>query len=128
MVTSYVAVGMTASFGSLTGQLLDVKESGVKADTVDVTHQTSTSKWREFKAGLLDGGEWTLTLLLDLDAVFPTLGDSGTLIVVYPTGNTKKISSSAIFSGRSSTATLGDKITCDLTFKITGTPSWSTST
>jgi hypothetical protein len=28
-------------------------------------------------------------------------------------------------SGRSATATLGDKMTCDITLKITATPNWS---
>ncbi len=123
VVTSYVATGITASFGTLTGELLDVKKSGEKADMVDVTKQSSV-QWREFKAGLKDGGEWTLSFHFDPDAVVPAVGTSGTLIVTWPTGAVKKYCASALMSGRSESAALGQKMTADVTLKITGAPNW----
>lgn len=122
VVTSYVATGITASFGTLTGELVDVKLSGEKADMVDVTQQGSSNKWRQFKAGLLDGGEVTLTMNFDSDAIVPAMGTSGTIIITWPSGATNKFSASAVLSGRSETATLGQKMTADFTFKVTGAP------
>jgi hypothetical protein len=124
-VTNYVATGITVDFSTLTGELLDVKKSGEKADQVDVTHQISSNKWRQFKSGLLDGGEFTLTLHFDPDAIVPTMGTSGTMTVVWPNGATKKFQATANLSGRGDSATLGDKMTQDLTFKISGAPNYS---
>jgi len=124
VVTAYVATGITATFGTLTGELVDVKQTGEKADAVDVTKQSSTNKWREFKAGLLDGGEWTLTMNHDPDAIFDTMGTAGTLLVTWPSGATRKFTASAIFVGRTASASLGQKMVADFTFKITAAPNW----
>ena len=120
-VTGYPATGITVTFSTLTGCLLDVKSSGEKADVVDITHQTSTSSWREFKAGLLDGGEWTMTFLHDPDAVVPAVGTSGALVINWPSGTTNKERvATALLTGRGTSASLGDKMTLDLTFKVSG--------
>lgn len=123
-VTAYVSTGITVTFSTLTGELLDVRESGVKTDTVDVTKQNSTTGYREFKAGLKDGGEWTISFHYDPDAVIPAQGTSANLIITWPSGATNKYMATALLTGRSTAAPLGDKMMCDLTFKVTGVPDW----
>lgn len=44
----------------------DVSGPNLSLDTIEVTHHASTGGWREFIAGLLDGGEVSLDLFIDL--------------------------------------------------------------
>lgn len=123
-MTAYISTGITVSFGTLSAELLDLTTTGESADTVDVTHQTSTSQWREFLAGFKDGGEVTWTL--HCGGTVPAVGgDADTLGVTLPSG-AGTLSVSAILSKRKAlNAPLGDKIVEEITFKCTGVPTWS---
>lgn len=120
--TDIVSVGVTASFAGFTGELVDVKFSGGKVDIIDVTDQAAASKWRIFRGGLKDAGTVTLTCLHS--GAKPTVGTGGnhgdneTLTIGFPASN--GITAAGILQDFSINAPLGDKITCDLTIKLTG--------
>lgn len=48
-------------------QVRSISGWGLTMDTIDVTSHDSTGAWREFVAGLIDGGEITLDLIFDPD-------------------------------------------------------------
>lgn len=122
-MTAYISTGITVSFSTLSGELLDYSSSGESADMVDVTHQASTEEWREYLAGLKDGGEHTWTI--HCGGTIPALATSDTLGITLPSG-AGTLSASAILSkNKGLNAPLGDKIVEELTFKITGKPTWT---
>lgn len=122
-MTAYISTGITVTFSTLSGELLDLTSSGETADTVDVTHQASTNEWREYLAGLKDGGEYTWTV--HCGGTIPALATSDTLGITLPTG-AGTLSVTAILSKvKGLNAPLGDKIVEELTWKVTGEPSWS---
>lgn len=122
-MTAYISTGITVSFSTLSGELLDINIPGESADMVDVTYQASTNEWREYLAGLKDGNE--VTISLHAGATIPAVATSGTLTITFPTGAGTFTASALLSKGRGASATLGDKITDELTFKITGEPEWS---
>lgn len=56
----------------------DVGGPSLSLDTIDVTTHASTGGWREFIPGLLDGGEVTLDIFIDLSQA--TQGNSTGLL------------------------------------------------
>jgi len=125
-VTNYVSKGIVVTFTGLTGQLIDIDTGGDTADIVDVTHQESANEWKEFKSAFKEGGDVTLLLHFDPDATAPAPGATGTLVIAWPSGSTKKFSASAIVKKVAEVkASLGAKISHGITFKITGAPNWS---
>jgi len=48
-------------------QVRSISGPGLSMDTIDVTSHDSTGAWREFVAGLIDGGEFSLELIFDPD-------------------------------------------------------------
>ena len=52
-------LGSTGSTGII-GNLTNISGPGVSADTIDVTSHDSTGGYRQFVAGLIDGGEISL--------------------------------------------------------------------
>lgn len=123
----YVATNLTATFTGLGSfEVVDIDYGGISIETVEVTHQQSSSMYREFLPGLRDGGEITLTGNFDPDQINMSLeGASGTL-TISRTGWTKSLSCQAICTGFGGmSATLGQKISTRITFKITGRPTYS---
>jgi len=120
----YISTGITVSFGAMSGELLDVNHAGQTADAVDVTHQQSVNQWREFLAGLKDAGEITLTMHR-FTGTAPTTGQQTTLSMTWPSG-AGGFSCDAIASNTHGlNGPLGDKISGDLTFKLSGEPAWT---
>lgn len=113
--------------GTFDGELQDINVGGTSVDMVDITEQASTDEWREFKAGLKDGGEVTLTVSYDPDCTDPPVEgeDVATLKIAWPTGTTLWFEAAAIVQGISVSAPLGQKIVCDITLKITGAVDWA---
>ena len=52
-------LGSTGSTGVI-GNLTNISGPGISADTIDVTSHDSTGAYRQFVAGLIDGGEISL--------------------------------------------------------------------
>lgn len=122
-MTAYISTGITVSFSTLSGELLDLSSTGETCDTEDVTHQASTNEWREFLASLKDGGEYTWTI--HAGGTVPAVATSDTLGITLPTG-AGTLSVSAILTKKHQlSAPLGGKIVEEVTFKVTGEPTWS---
>jgi len=122
-MTAYISTGITVSFSTLSAELLDVTHSGEEADQVDVTHQTSTSEWREFLSGLKNGGSVTLTL--HLGGTVPDVATNDTLVVTFPTGAGTFTASANLQKNKGVAGNLGDKLIEEVSFKITGVPAWT---
>lgn len=100
-------------------------------DPVEATHTDSTEAWREFIAGLKDGGEVTITM--NFLAGNATQNNSGLLgdfnsqaaqnyRITWPSSPTVDWTFAAILTGFEPDAPIDDRMTASATFKITGKP------
>ncbi|MBO9377674.1 phage tail protein [Sphingomonas histidinilytica] len=96
-------------------------------DAVEFTHMSSPERWREFKPGLKDGGDTTLTYnLIPGEADDDTIADSFASDVVeewqvaFPNGATLDIK--GFFTAHSRATPLEDRMTGAATFKVSGKP------
>ena len=110
------------------GTVINLKPLSVSRDSIDVTHNESANRFREFIPGLRDGGEISFEILLDpdgldLDTLYNDEFNSQTV------GN-KKIEfadgSDFTFAGfctkiDADTPT-DDKMTLSVTYKVSGKP------
>lgn len=99
-------------------------------DTVDATHEESPGAWREFIAGLKDGGEVSLDLNfvpggtaaaammaeLDLDGALAKINRQ----IIFPDGS--YFSFAGILTAFEPDAPIDDKMSASVTFKVTGKP------
>ena len=111
------------------GEVNSISMPSIARDAVEVTHMSSSQKWREFIAGLKDGGEvsadinfipgsvGTTLLLAQLDQDEPTV-----VQITLPTTPAYKWTASTILTGFESEAPVDDKMGGTVTFKITGKP------
>lgn len=113
-----VSKGVTVSFGTLAGRLRDVNRGGKEVETVDATHQQSADEVREYLAGLIEGGEVTLQIIMGSDSVLPADGHTNDLELVLPDGGT--FAAPAIFTGANFSAALGELVVFDCGFKVSG--------
>ena len=130
-----VYLGTDATEGTLT-QLAEVVSATFpsdEADEVDVTHLLSPGRRKEFKAGLIDGGEMTVTLNYDPGSATDLLltaakeaGDTRSVRVVVPseTGDGSAdwnfTTSGFVKKYAPDTMAAGDKITATATIRISG--------
>lgn len=96
-------------------------------DSVEMTHMTSPERWREYKPGLKDAGETTLTYNLipgvaDDDVVTDAIeaGGLSEWQIEYPNGATLDVK--GFFTSHSRATPLEDRMTGAATFKISGKP------
>lgn len=96
-------------------------------DSVEFTHMASPERWREYKPGLKDAGETTLTYNLipgeaDDDVVNDAIDNGGLSEwqVEYPNGATLDIK--GFFTSHQHATPIDDRMTGAATFKISGKP------
>ncbi|RSU91499.1 phage tail tube protein [Sphingomonas koreensis] len=96
-------------------------------DSVEFTHMTSPDRWREFKPGLKDPGEASLTYNLipgeaDDDVITDHIESDGVdeWRVVYPNGATLDFKGFA--TSHKHATPIDDKMTGAATFKLSGKP------
>lgn len=111
-------------------EVTSITPPAMARDTVDATHTESPGAWREFIAGLKDGGEVSLELNfvpggsaaaalaaeMDLDGPLATKNRQ----ILFPDGS--YFSFAGILSGFEPDAPLDDKMSASVTFKVTGKP------
>lgn len=109
------------------GEVTSVTPPAIARDAIDATHTASPEKWREFIAGLKDGGEASADinfvpgsvghgLLMDqLD-----LDDASVCQITFPDGS--MFDFSAILTGYQPSVPIDDKMTATVTFKVSGKP------
>ena len=118
--------GATPEVFTAVAEVTNIKPPSMSRDAVDATHNQSSEGWREFIAGLKDGGEvsldvnfvpgsaTTLTLMAEIDA---SLGNKQ---IVFPNGET--FSFAALCTGIEPDAPMDDKMTATITYKVSGKP------
>jgi len=127
-MAKYGAYGAILKKGVTTiAAIRDISGPSLSLDTIDVTTHDSTGAWREFIAGLKDGGEVSLELVFDPDdATQKTLRDdliartvnaySITLTDTSPT----VIGFSALVTDFEPSMGVEDELSASATLKVTG--------
>lgn len=99
-------------------------------DTVDATHELSPGAWREFIAGLKDGGDVSMdlnfvpggsaaaALMAELDIDGPSASINRQIL--FPDGS--YFSFAGILTGFEPDAPIDDKMSASVTFKVNGKP------
>lgn len=122
--------GATPEVFTTVAEVTSIKPPNLSRDPVEATHTESPEKWKEFIAGLKDGGEVGIelnfvpgsatTLLLmaqfDTDVV-------GNKQVVFTTGQVWSFA--AFQTGFEPDTSTPDKMTASSTFKISGKPTFA---
>ena len=120
-MSNYIATRIEVSFGTLTGEIVDVDRANDNVEAQDATHQLSADEWREHNAvgALKQAGPFTL--LAHWGGTVPAVGTTDTMTVTLPSGATDSneaiLQDAGGFSGK-----LGQKITTEMTFLSTGPP------
>lgn len=122
--------GASPEVFSTLAEVTAVTPPGMSRDSVDATHMQSPEAWREFIAGLKDGGEVSLelnfvpggTAAAALTAELALSGSSATKNrrIVFASGDMFEFA--AFLTGFEPDAPLDDKMTGAPTFKVTGKP------
>ncbi|MDG9705544.1 phage tail tube protein [Streptomyces sp. DH37] len=108
------------------GNVTSVSGPEIERETYDVTSHDSPDKWREFVGGLVDGGEVTLEINYDPsqhDTLIDDFADTEPrdYKLVFPQSlGTWDLT--LLLTGFSPEAPVDDKLTAELTFKVTGKP------
>jgi predicted secreted protein len=112
------------------GEITNVSPPPMTRDILDATHMESPGGWREFIAGLKDGGEMSVDLnFVPGGATDETLRDMQTegeprpLKVRFPNG--VEWGFDAYCTGYEPAVPVDDKMTATATFKITGEPDFT---
>ncbi len=116
-------------------EVLSVSGPSLSRDTVDVTTMDSPDQWREFIAGLLDGGDLTFDVIYD--PVDPTIEPGLGLLsefskasgaaatnwqLVFPDPATTTWDFKAILTAAEVQESIDDKVMLSCTLKVTGKP------
>jgi predicted secreted protein len=128
-------IGLGSAFkrgATSVGEVLSIGAPSLSRDVVDATHMQSTEGWREFIAGLKDGGEATVEIQSKpstpaYQAMVADFGNDSpeSYSIEFPDGSSWAFS--AFITGLETSDPLDDKITTSATFKITGKPTFAAS-
>ncbi len=121
--TTDIGFGTLISFASFSGELTEVGGPSLSRDTVDTTHMLSPDEWREFIAGLKDGGEVTLTVHFDPAEIPPIESAKGTVTITWPDGT--PWSFDGIVTAYEPAAPVDDKMVASITIKVSGKVNFS---
>lgn len=116
------------------GKINSLSGPGIARDAVEVTHMQSPNGYREFIPGLKDGGEVTAEInFLPADAGLTTLlaqlDDSqlSACKITLPTTPAYEWSFDAIVTGLPVEIPMDDKMTMEVTLKVSGKPTLATA-
>lgn len=128
-----VGDGASTEVFTAIAEVIDVNGPGYSKDTIDVSHSTSPGKFREFISGFLDAGEVTLTANMTQSdyaslLTLMKLEASNNFELTIPDDNfsTKPtIVFAGLITSLASPMPTQDKVTMDVTFKVTGEPTYT---
>ena len=111
-------------------EVTDISGPSMSADSVEYTNHSSPNFTREFKPGLVDPGEVTFTVnWIPDDATHGLTAGLAYLLknrqsrdfeLIFP--DTTKWTFEAFVTGYEVNAPIDDKLSCDITLKVTGFP------
>jgi predicted secreted protein len=114
------------------GEVLSIGAPSLSRDVVDATHMKSPGRWREYEAGLKDGGEVSVEIQSK-----PSSAASQALVADFDNDAAESYSIEfsdgsswsfdGLITGMETSDPLDDKITTTVTFKITGKPTFAAS-
>lgn len=132
-MSGYVAFGSKFKIdGSEVANLTNISGPGTSRDTVDVSSTDMGNKFRKFKGGLIDGGEFTvegnLTTFAASNDFYSKLEDDDpvSMEVIFPSG--AKWSFDGIVTSFNTEAPFEDKLSFDATIKVDGKPTFEADT
>jgi len=109
--------------------LTDVSGPNIAVDSIDVTAHDSADDYREFVAGVIDGGEVSLEGNVTTNAEYKTLLDTleardatQSFTIEFPSGTVNNITFNGFFTALETGAPFEDKLTFSATVKVTGKP------
>lgn len=136
--TGNVSYGIVVAFTpeggaeNFAGEMTDISKDSESTDQVDMTHQQSDDQYREFLPGLTDPGTVTIALNHDPDKNTPDNGQRGDLQITLPAawGVTldQMTCKANVATAKAMDAPLGDKVSSEISFKLSGKPVWADST
>lgn len=117
-------------------EVKDITGPGYEADTIEATNHSSAGAWREWLAGLLDGGE--VTFDVNYIPSNPTHDESasglfGLLLnrtrrnfrLVWPVTPVERVTFLGMVTGFEPSAPVDDVLTASITIKVSGQPSFA---
>ena len=146
MAVSIAFDGYGVSFGigdgsssegfDLVAEVLDVSGPGYNRDTIDVTHASSPSHYREFIEGFKDGGDVSLTMnftqasYASFLAKFDSDGKDNFQITIPDDNFSNKptIVFNGTVTGIETEYSVEDKVTASVTIKVSGKPVYTQGT
>jgi len=116
-----VGLGITIVFGTsgFSAELQDVNGASLSRDPIETSHQGTTSAKTFMPADLYDGGEVSFGIHFDPDADPPIDAVVEEVVITWPTGTTHTFQ--AFMTGYAPAAPLNDKMTGEVTLKVSGT-------
>lgn len=136
MSNGYFAKGTTMTWNThALAELTSIGGPSMKTDTIELTNHDSADTFREFVAGLRDGGEVTIdgnfipgdtngqiALVTDMQA-----GTARQIVITGPTAAAFTWTFNAICTAFEPSHPFDDKLSFSATFKVTGKPALSIS-
>jgi len=115
------------------GQIVDISGPGLSRDTIETTSRDSTNDWREYIKGLKDAGEISFDIVFDpvlashakSTGLLQDLWDDSTIaswIVTFPDPTPTTWTMDGILTKFEVKAPLDDKLSADVTIKVSGEP------
>lgn len=134
MSSALNAFGTLIKRGAATiAEVTDIGGPGLSRDTIEVTHHQSPARWKEFIKGLKDGGEVTFTInyiptntthnvAAGLLGDFSNEATVDTWSIVFPDAGLTTWSFPAIVTNFEPGEPVDDKLSGDVTLKVSGQP------
>ena len=112
------------------GQLIDVTPPGLSRDTTEATHHQSPGRFREYLSALRDAGEVTFTIQYStptaMDGIIADFMDDDPVNykITFPDDAATEWTVSGIVTNIDPETPLDDRMTADVTIKVTGEPDY----
>jgi predicted secreted protein len=130
-----LAVDISSTYTAI-AQIRDISGPSLSANAIEVTHRDGGG-WKEFIAGLRDGGEITFDIMYDPDLTTHSASAAGGVVTLLSAGtkNSFRISFAdatattatfdAIVTSFEPTMPMDDAQTADVTLKVSGAITWA---
>lgn len=120
--TAWAMDNNTATFTDV-AELTSIDLLDIEVDPIDVSSHDSTGQWREFVAGMKDGGELSMEVNYDPalhGTLFSAIGVSQGHRFTLPDGGAATITFDGFVSGMKAQAPYDDKLSATVTLKVSG--------